>query len=175
MRNAILALLARAPGHGYDLKSQLEGEFGAAWPTVNVGQVYSTLGRLERDGLVASEAVVQASRPEKRVYSITEAGREALRGWLRSPAEAPRLTDDIFMKLLLAGVSGGAGAVDQRAMVEGQRARWLQLLRDVNARALAGNPSDPGTLLLEGAILHLQADLEWLDLYEHHLSREGSR
>ena len=173
MRNALLALLAQAPAHGYDLKGRLEADFGAAWPSVNIGQVYSTLGRLERDGLVTSEAVAQERRPEKKVYAITETGREILRGWLTSPAEAPRLTDDIFMKLLFAGLPGVAPSFDRTAMVERQRAAWLQLLRDVNTRSLAGDPSEPGTLLLEGAILHLQADLKWLELYERQLSREA--
>ena len=173
MRNALLALLADAPGHGYDLKSRLEGGFGAAWPSVNIGQVYSTLGRLERDGLVESEAVAQESRPEKRVYRVTPPGREQLGAWLAAPTEAPRLTDDFFMKLLLAGLPGVSGAVDRRAIVERQRGAWLQLLRDVNARALEGDPASPDTLLLEGAILHLQADLKWLELYEQQLSQEA--
>ncbi len=173
MKNAILALLADQPGHGYDLKGRLESQFGAAWPVVNIGQVYATLGRLERDELVSSEAVAQGHRPEKRVYHVTEAGRDELRQWLSAPAEAPRLTDDVFMKLLLASLPGLAGQVDRRLMVERQRASWLQLLRDVNARALAGDPAEPGTLLLEGAILHLQADLKWLELYERHLSKEN--
>ena len=174
MRNAILALLADEPGHGYDLKVRLEGRFGAAWPAVNIGQVYSTLGRLERDGLVASEAIAQESRPEKRVYQVTEKGREQLAAWLSGPNEAPRLTDDFFMKLLLAGLPGVAPTVDRRGLIERQRAAWLQLLRDVNVRALDGDPSSPDTLLLEGAILHLQADLKWLELYERQLSREGT-
>ena len=173
MRNALLALLAHQPAHGYDLKGRLEGDFGAAWPAVNIGQVYSTLGRLERDGLVESESVSQEGRPEKRVYALTETGRQTLRTWLSSPIEAPRLNDDIFMKLLLAGLPGVAASVDRREMVEQLRASWLQLLRDVNLRALEGDPAAPDTLLLEGAILHLQADLKWLDLYEQQLSREG--
>ena len=175
MRNAILALLADTPGHGYDLKVRLESGFGAAWPSVNIGQVYSTLGRLERDGLVESEAIAQESRPEKRVYRVTEHGQQELAAWLRAPTEAPRLTDDFFMKLLLAGLPGLASSVDRRAIVERQRAAWLQLLREVNARALDGDPASPDTLLLEGAILHLQADLKWLELYESQLSREGPK
>jgi len=175
MRNAILAFLADSPGHGYDLKVRLEGGFGAAWPSVNIGQVYSTLGRLERDGLVVSEAIAQESRPEKRVYSVTTLGREELEAWLAAPTEAPRLTDDFFMKLLLAGLPGLARSVDRRAIIERQRTSWLQLLRDVNARALEGDPNSADTLLLEGAILHLQADLKWLELYERHLSQEASK
>jgi DNA-binding PadR family transcriptional regulator len=172
MRHAILALLAQQPGHGYDLKSRLEQDFGAAWPSVNIGQVYATLGRLERDGLVASEAVQQESRPEKKVYELTAGGRDALRQWLTSETEVPRVTGEIFVKLLFAGLPGLAGLADRRLLVERQRARWLQALRDVNARALAGDPAAPGTLLLEGAILHLQADLKWLELYEAQLEQE---
>jgi DNA-binding PadR family transcriptional regulator len=175
MRNALLALLAESPAHGYDLKGRLESEFGAAWPAVNIGQVYSTLGRLERDGLVASQSVPQEGRPEKRVYELTASGRADLRAWLSGPTEAPRLNDDIFMKLLLGGLPGVVGSVDRRGMVERLRASWLQMLRDVNARALDGAPNSPDTLLLEGAILHLQADLKWLELYEQHLPREGER
>jgi DNA-binding PadR family transcriptional regulator len=175
VRNALLALLGQSPAHGYDLKGRLEGEFGAAWPSVNIGQVYATLGRLERDGLVSNEAVAQDSRPEKKVYRLTATGEEALRRWLASQPEFPRLNDDTFMKLLLAGLPGLEGLADRRAMVERQRAAWLQLLRDVNARALAGDAGEPGTLLLEGAILHLQADLKWLELYEAQLTRENTR
>ncbi len=174
MRNALLALLAQSPAHGYDLKGRLEGEFGAAWPAVNIGQVYATLGRLERDGLVRNEAVAQESRPEKKVYELTADGREELARWLASRPEAPRLNDDIFMKLLLAGLPGLEGLADRRAMVDRQRAAWLQLLRDVNARTLSGTPGEPGTLLLEGAILHLQADLKWLELYEAELPTENT-
>ncbi|MGE3074647.1 MAG: PadR family transcriptional regulator [Dehalococcoidia bacterium] len=175
MRNALLALLAEQPAHGYDLKGRLETEFGAAWPSVNIGQVYATLGRLERDGLVESESVAQEGRPEKRVYATTQAGRDVLHRWLKSPVEAPRLNDDIFMKLLLAGLPGLAETVDRREMVQTLRASWLQLLRDANARALEGDPASADTLLLEGAILHLQADIKWLELYELQLPVEGKQ
>jgi len=175
VRHAILALLAEAPAHGYDLKSRLEGSFGAAWPVVNIGQVYATLGRLERDGLVQSAAVAQESRPEKKVYVLTETGRAELHGWLAAPAEGPRLTGDSFMKFLLANLPGVTSVAARRAMVERQRTSWFQLLRDVNTRALAAQPASAGMLLLEGAILHLQADLKWLELYEQNLSEEADR
>lgn len=174
MRHAILALLADSPAHGYDLKGRLEGEFGAAWPAVNIGQVYSTLGRLERDGLVTCQPVQQDSRPEKKVYALTAGGREELREWFAAPPEAPRVTGDIFLRLLFARLSGLEGLADRRAMVERQRKAWLQLLSDVNAKALTAPAGEPGTLLLEGAILHLQADLKWLELYESELAREAT-
>src|ERR1700689_5408540 len=72
MRMPLLALLAKEPAHGYELKTQLEQVFGEAYPSTNIGQIYVTLQRLERDGLVRSQDVVQATRPNKRVYELTE-------------------------------------------------------------------------------------------------------
>ena len=82
MRMPLLALLAKEPAHGYELKTLLEQIFGEAYPPPNIGQIYVTLQRLERDGLVRSQDVVQTTRPNKRVYELTEAGREALSEWI---------------------------------------------------------------------------------------------
>ena len=102
MRSAFLALLARAPAHGYELKQAFDETFGGVWPPINVGQIYTTLGRLERDGLVRSVHVEQAHRPDKKVYELTDAGRAALEEWIDAPAEGPRLRDDFFLKVVLA-------------------------------------------------------------------------
>ncbi len=75
MRFPLLALLAGGPAHGYELKQALEQRFGSVLPPINAGQIYTTLSRLERDGLVGDDAVAQNGRPNKRVYSLTEAGR----------------------------------------------------------------------------------------------------
>src|SRR5215210_5644911 len=88
MRFPLLALLADGPAHGYDLKRRLEEGFGSALPPVNAGQIYTTLARLERDGLVEAERVAQNGRPNKRVYELTADGRAALRG--RGPASGSR-------------------------------------------------------------------------------------
>ena len=82
MRQPLLALLAKEPAHGYELKLALEQTFGEAYPSPNIGQIYVTLKRLEQDGLVRSEDVEQTTRPNKRVYALTPAGREALRAWV---------------------------------------------------------------------------------------------
>src|SRR6266849_1616073 len=101
MRYAVLALLAKEPGHGYELKVALEQTFGAAYAALNVGQIYTTLSRLERDGLVRGSDVTQTRRPNKRVYELTAAGREELQAWVDQPVEGSRLRDDFFTKLVL--------------------------------------------------------------------------
>lgn len=174
MRHAVLALLAQAPAHGYELKQAIEQLFGEAWPPLNIGQIYTTLGRLERDELVRSVHVAQEGRPDKRVYELTPSGREALHAWLHKPCESPRLRDEFFMKLVLAsipGVNGAEGGASVAELIQRQRLRYLQALRQLNLASLDRDPDEypPSALLIEGAILHLQADLKWLDLCEQRL------
>ena len=166
MRHALLALLAAEPAHGYQLKLRLEQEFGSAWAGVNIGQVYTTLGRLERDGLVQSCFVAQESRPDKKVYEVTAAGRVDLNEWIASPPELPRLHQDVFMKLVLARSPGVNPVWSAAALIQRQRTAYLQLLRDLNNLAVSAGRTETELLLLQGAILHLQADLDWLDLLE---------
>src|SRR5262245_37857755 len=105
MKHAFLALLASGPAHGYELKQELERRFGSTLAPLNDGQVYTTLQRLERDGLVAGEDVPADSR-QKRVYTLTDNGRAALTTWALAPTSATRLRDEFFLKLVLAGSSG---------------------------------------------------------------------
>ena len=122
MRLPLLALLAKEPAHGYELKSRLEQMFGDAYPSPNIGQVYLTLQRLEKAGLVCSEDVAQAARPNKRVYELTPAGREAVVEWLESPSDGPRVRDDFFMKLALGPLTGD---VDRLGLINRQRRYYL--------------------------------------------------
>src|SRR4051794_29367068 len=126
MRETFLALLAERPRHGYDLKAGYEQRFGAVLPALNAGQVYTTLGRLERDGLVRGAETVEGGRT-RRTYDLTEAGREVVEEWLETPATGRRLKDDFFLKLVLAASSPGAS----RALIERQRRAYLQELRDL--------------------------------------------
>ena len=176
MRHAFLALLGDQPRHGYDLKLALEQLFSDVLPPMNAGQVYTTLARLERDGLVQSAHVAQSNRPDKRVYALTPAGREALAVWLAEPAPGPQLKDEFVMKLIVARLPGVDGGHDAVALIARQRRAYLQSLRDLNEMATRReNESNPTTLLLlEGAMLHLQADLKWLDLCEERLTDGGS-
>ena len=161
MRQSLLALLAKEPAHGYELKQALEAIFGSAYPSPNIGQIYVTLGRLEKDGFVRSVDVEQANRPNKKVYYITATGREALEAWVEEPTEGPRVRDEFFMKLVLAPMTGLS---DRMALVNRQRRHYLALMRDLRELAEGTDPANRVALLLiEGAMLHLQADLDWLE------------
>ncbi|GAA2991299.1 MULTISPECIES: PadR family transcriptional regulator [Streptosporangium] len=161
MRLTLLALLAKEPAHGYELKQALEQIFGSAYPSPNIGQIYVTLGRLEKDGLVRAVGVEQSNRPNKKVYHLTAEGREALGTWVDEPSEGPRVRDEFFMKLVLAPTTGIA---DRTAMINRQRRHYLGLMRDLNELAERTDPANQVALLLvEGAMLHLQADLDWLE------------
>jgi len=167
MRLPLLALLAKEPAHGYELKNLLEQTFGQAYPSPNIGQIYVTLQRLERDGLVRSQDVVQATRPNKRVYALTKTGGEALANWVEEPSDAPRIRDDFFMKLALSPM---AGATDQMGLINRQRRHYLGLMRGLSELASsAGDDSPIARLLIEGAMLHLQADLDWLERCQEEL------
>jgi DNA-binding PadR family transcriptional regulator len=170
MRYAFLALLAKKPVHGYELKQALENALGPGWPSLNFGQIYTTLSRLERDGLVQSQDVQQEGRPGKRVYEVTPLGRQALQEWVSAATTGTHIKDDFFMKLILARSSGIADPV---TLIERQRLEYLQAIKDMNNLLISQSPeSDPAALLLvEGAILHLKADLAWLDLCEDRLTK----
>ena len=130
MRFPLLALLANGPAHGYELKQAMEQRFGSVLPPLNAGQIYTTLSRLERDGLVDDDAVAQNGRPNKRVYQLTEAGpRWSCGGWVADATPAARLKDDFFMKLVLARA---AGIADPLELIDRQRAAYLQALRELD-------------------------------------------
>ena len=168
MKYPFLALLASGPAHGYELKGALEARFGAALPALNAGQVYTTLARLERDELVVGADVPEDGR-QKRVYELTAAGRAALEEWVATPTPGTRLRDEFFLKLVFAEVGG----IDSgQAVIERQRRATLQALRDLTGVAANGN--DTAALLADGAALHLEADLKWLDLCEQRLNRKDT-
>src|SRR3954452_14420741 len=166
MRFPLLALLACGPAHGYELKQALEQRFGSVLPPLNAGQIYTTLSRLERDGLVDDDAVAQNGRPNKRVYRLTEAGQAELDGWVSNPTPETRLKDDFFIKLVLARA---AGLADPVQLIDRQRSVYLQALRELDDVAAQADGGVTAALLVEGAALHLEADLKWLDLCEQRL------
>ena len=166
MRLPLLALLAKEPAHGYELKSRLEQMFGDAYPSPNIGQVYLTLQRLEKAGLVCSQDVAQAARPNKRVYELTPAGREAVLEWLESPSDGPRVRDDFFMKLALGPLTGD---VDRLGLINRQRRHYLAQIRGLSSLASENNDSPISRLLIEGSMLHVQADLDWLERCQEEL------
>jgi DNA-binding PadR family transcriptional regulator len=171
MREIFLALLAGDTEHGYELKQTLEHEFGQLLPALNAGQIYSTLARLERDGLIVGQSVAGDSR-RKRVYELTESGRAVLAGWIQTPVPGTRLKDEFFMKFV---VVASVGLAEPKSLIDGQRREYLQSLRDLDALLAANGKGAAAEMLVEGAVLHLKADLQWLDLIEERLTaREES-
>ncbi|MFE6688618.1 PadR family transcriptional regulator [Streptomyces sp. NPDC057743] len=167
MRLPLLALLANGPAHGYELKHALQTLLGAAYPQPNVGQIYVTLGRLEKAGLIVGEEIEQPDRPNKRIYRITEAGREAVSAWFGDATVAPRVRDEFFIKLALAS---RAGAASQIALINKQRRHYLKAMRELSRLAASQDRDNRvAHLLIEGALLHLQADLEWLERCQEEL------
>jgi DNA-binding PadR family transcriptional regulator len=170
MRYPFLALLAKRPAHGYELKHELEETFGDLLPPLNAGQVYTTLARLERDGLVRGDDVPEDAR-NKRVYELTAAGREALQEWAEAPSPAVKLKDEFFIKLVLAAKTGVA---EPKALVDRRRRECLQALRDLAdlTSRRDGDLDAAATLLIEGAALHLEADVKWLERCDERLTKE---
>jgi DNA-binding PadR family transcriptional regulator len=168
MRHELLALLAAGPAHGYELKGGVELARGRVSQPLNIGQIYTTLGRLERDLLVEAEDAEDDGRP-KRVYRLTDAGRKALESWIDAPTEHGRLKDEFFQKLMLVA---SLRLSDPLALIDRQRAEYLRALREVQELALHADDDLASELLLEGASLHLQADLKWLDTCEQRIREE---
>ena len=170
LKHALLGLLAHRPRHGYDLKNSLEQALGGDWE-INFGQIYTTLSRLERDGLVMA-VVDDQDRRGKKTYTLTEAGQAELEAWLNRPVEKPGpLKDEFFAKLVVHYLVDSGGAA---ALVAAQRQAYLQRLRDLAALAAQSGDNPFVSLLVEGTILHLQADLRWLDLCDERLEKLSS-
>ena len=176
MRHLLLGLLAKEPAHGYELKRLLDERLGQLSPPVNIGQIYTTLRRLERDGLVSSAEVSQPDRPDKRVFELTAQGRDDLGQWLAETTVDVRVREPVFLKLVVAMSGGGPdplALVDRHRRALLRRLREVQILEDPNARPVE-------RMAVEGAVLHLQADLRWLEVCEQLLTRtqrdeEGQR
>src|SRR5215471_13640706 len=161
LKFGILGLLAEQPLHAYSIKARFEDLLGGSRP-VNIGQVSTTLQRLDRDGLV--EPAEARGERGRLPYRLTEEGRKALNAWLAEPESEPQqLREEIYLKLLLAArVANGS----LRGLLARQRRVYLQRLKDLavleqNARS-AGR--DDLVLLYKGAVLHTEADLKWVDV-----------
>jgi DNA-binding PadR family transcriptional regulator len=173
VKHAILGLLAGKPLHGYELKAGFE----ELVPTteLNVGQVYTTLDRLSRSQLVTHEVVNQAERPDKKVYALTDDGRKELKEWLATPSALDlNLRNETFLKLMLARRLRGA---DPLKVLDVERRAAFERLHEVaqaKSRAREGEALHT-VLLLDLAVLRLEAFLKWLDHCEEALKKEGKR
>jgi DNA-binding PadR family transcriptional regulator len=154
----LLGLLEREPSHGYDLKRDYDNYFGRDKP-LPFGQVYSTLGRLARDGKVIAGEAEPGAGPDRKRYVITEAGATEFEAWLAEPvAPEPHLQTVLFAKVVLALMLGR----DAQHYLDTQRTAHLQRMRELTEAKHSGPLVD--ALLADHGLFHLEADLRWIDL-----------
>jgi DNA-binding PadR family transcriptional regulator len=171
VRQALLALLEQGPMYGYQLRTEFERRTGSTWP-LNVGQVYTTLTRLERDGLVAESGDDGEGHV---IYRLTDAGRDEVATWFTTPVERtqpPR--DELAIKLALAVTVPG---VDVGTVIQQQRSATIAALQDYTRlkRARTSDLQDPTdmawTLVLDSLVFAAEAEVRWLDHCEARLRR----
>lgn len=161
----MLGLLEGRPSHGYELKRAYDRRFAGERP-LPFGQVYATLGRLERDGRVRVEGVEPGGGPERKRYAITPEGVAELERWLSQPEPPePHLQTVLFTKVVLALLSGR----DASRFLDAQRAAHLARMRELTARRRDGGLG--ATLVADYALFHLEADLRWIELTESRLTQ----
>jgi DNA-binding PadR family transcriptional regulator len=161
--------LLQRPRHGYELRTAFEAVVGGEdnWD-VKPAQIYSTLARLENSGLVEEEATERDKGPERRVYAITPAGKAELDHWLGSGIRRVHQRDEFFIKLMICLVSG---TTDPNQLIQTQRSHLYQEMHAITAQRQALDPKRElaKILLLDKAVMHLEADVRWLDMTEARL------
>ncbi|GIJ50253.1 PadR family transcriptional regulator [Virgisporangium aliadipatigenens] len=165
---AILGLLENGPRHGYDLKRSYDERFGHG-RALHYGQVYSTLARLLKNGLVEVESE-PGEGPDRKRYAITTAGVTDMEGWLGTPEKPePYLQSTLYTKVVLALLTGR----DAADVLDGQRTEHLRLMRELTRRKTDGDLADQ--LICDHALFHLEADLRWLELTAARLDQLAAR
>lgn len=162
---AFLGLLRKAPRHGYELKREYDALFGRGRP-VGFGQVYSTLQRLHRDGLVEIVSEEPGRGPDRKLYAITEDGVTNLNEWLALPEPAgPHIQSVLFMKVALALLAGRPA----RRYLDAQRHEHELRMREFTRVKNEGDVV--AALVADYVLFHLEADLKWMDLTKARLDR----
>jgi DNA-binding PadR family transcriptional regulator len=167
IKHGLLALLERGPMYGYQLRTAFEESTGGTWP-LNIGQVYTTLGRLERDELVRA---LPEQDGGQRSYEITDSGRTELARWFATPVgHADRPRDELAIKLALAVTTPG---VDVPAVLQAQRTATMRTLQEyTRLKAAADRPADlPWRLVVDAMLFQAEAEVRWLDHCETSLAR----
>lgn len=167
VKHALLALLQRGPAHGYRLKVELEDSMGPGW-TLNIGQVYTTLGRLERDRLVR-HTVHESGR---RVFALTSDGKAELSRWFSEPLRMDYRANELLMKLAMA-VS--APDIDVATIIEQQQADAQNSLAELAPLSANADQRGSASLLgLEAERVHVEAELDWLEYARELLTSKES-
>ncbi len=172
VRQSLLAILDQGPCYGYQLRHEFERRTGATWP-LNVGQIYTTLDRLERDGLI-ERADIEA---DQNYYRITAEGSAEVAGWLGSPVERTASTrDELAIKLAIAATLPG---VDISHVIQVQRSATLRSLQELTrTKAASSDPESPADLawllVVDSMIFQAEAEARWLDHSEARLAKAAA-
>jgi DNA-binding PadR family transcriptional regulator len=167
VKHALLALLEQEPMYGYQLRTAFEERTAETWP-LNIGQVYTTLSRLERDGLVEAG---ETDADGHQLYRLTAAGRAEVTDWFGSAVprtQPPR--DELAIKLALAVT---AADLDVTAVIQRQRTATMKALQDYN-RIKRGTADLAHGLVLDSLIFAAEAEIRWLDHCEAQLRRAAN-
>lgn len=163
-QEVLLAMLAKEPSAGYQLRARLDRALGPLGEAMNAGHVYVQLGRLEKAGLVVRREPTGASDgPDRKVFELTPAGQERVIEWLVEVSWPKPDLAEFHLKLIAAAT---ARIADPLSIIDGQRQELLRRLRDVQRAVMAEPARSDAWLLLEGIVLRLQADLRWLETCE---------
>jgi DNA-binding PadR family transcriptional regulator len=163
-QEVVLAMLAKEPSQGYQLRARLEQALGPFGGAINDGQIYVTLGRLEKAGLVVRQHLsISPDRRGPKVYELTATGQERVSEWLGEVSWPKPDLAEFHLKLITAAA---AGLADPIGIVDAQRRELIRRLRDTQRAAMTESDGSDAALLLEGIALRLQADLRWLETCE---------
>ena len=171
VRHALLALLSEGPKYGLQLREEFEARTGEVWP-LNVGQVYTTLQRLERDGLVESDDASGDGREktQQNIFRITAEGQQELAGWLRTPPDMsapPR--DELVMKVLVAMHVPGTNVHD---VIQVHRRYLVELMQQWTRIKEAEAESDLSLgLVVDAELFRLDSVIRWLDAADGRIKR----
>ncbi len=166
--HTLLGLLEERPQHGYELKQRYDDRFPGPRP-LPFGQVYATLGRLQRDGFADVAAVESGAGPDRKLYVITPAGVSDLERWLDEPTAVGMVRSELFSRVVVALISGR----DPDAILDRQRAGHLVRMREVTERRRGADLVR--AMACDFELFHLEADVKWIEHAAKRLQRERSK
>lgn len=162
-QEVVLAMLAKEPSQGYQLRARLNDALGPLGEALNAGQIYVVLGRLEKTGLVSLDGSAGANDRERKVYALTPSGQERVSQWIAEVTWPKPDLAEFHLKLIAAAA---ARLADPIGIVDAQRRELLRRLREAQRAEMEERDGSDAALLLEGIVLRLQADLRWLEACE---------
>lgn len=181
VKHALLGILAEQPRHGYEIKRTFDEKMGDFW-SLNYGQIYTTLDRLQVDGLVEHDSIEQTDKPDKKVYRLTASGKEALNQWRAEPIKSePRaLRDELFVKILFMDpeqpeiilnlirqqqsvyMAHMMQLTERKFQIEQRSRKAISAAPDEAVRKSAEHNRLVSSVLIDAALFHTEADIRWL-------------